>query len=199
MRFGYEPFVKAPYRFDVKQRGLLACKDDALHLPRTSGQDIQNWDQDKKSVASVITLAGQALKLRQYERLTSLIISHDTAPGRIDFALGTVWHLRYFNASGQQQWEQPAPANVWSVNISLQGRVVVAAYGDGTLRWHRLSDSQELLALFPHADRKCWVLLTPSGYFDASVDGEDLIGWYFNRGADAAADFFPASGFTAPM
>ena len=30
---------------------------------------------------------------------------------------------------------------------------------------------------------------------DASVGGEELIGWHVNRGPDAAADFFPASHF----
>ena len=94
------------------------------------------------------------------------------------------------------QWTKSIPSSsTFGVNIPPQGRVVVAAYGDGTIRWHRLSDGQELLAFFPHADRKRWVLWTPSGYFDASVGGEDLIGWHVNRGADAAADFFPASQF----
>jgi hypothetical protein len=72
---------------------------------------------------------------------------------------------------------------------------VVAAYGDGTIRWHRLSDGRELLALFAHADRQRWVLWTPSGYFDASPGGEDLIGWHLNRGQDQAADFFEAGRF----
>lgn len=190
VQFGYAYGVKAPHRFDVKQRSLQAGKDAALHLPRTSGLDVQNWEDN-----TAPTLAGQPLKLRQYEPARSLAQTPDAAPGRGGFALGAEWSLRYFNASGQQQWELPAPGVVWGVNIPPQGRMVVAAYGDGTIRWHRLSDGQELLAFFPHADRKRWVLWTPSGYFDASVGGEDLIGWHVNRGADAAADFFPASQF----
>lgn len=39
------------------------------------------------------------------------------------------------------------------------------------------------------------MLWPPSGYYDASVGGEDLIGWHINNGKDAAADFFPASRF----
>ena len=72
---------------------------------------------------------------------------------------------------------------------------MVAAYGDGTIRWYRLSDGKELLAFFPHADRKRWVLWTPSGYYDASPGSEELIGWHLNRGQTQAADFFPASRF----
>lgn len=190
VQFGYEPFVKAPHRFDVKQRSLQAGKEAALHLPRTSGLDVQNWQNN-----TAPTLAGQPLKLRQYETAFSLAQTPDAAPGRGGFALGTHFRLRFFNASGQQQWELPVPGVVWGVNIPPQGRVVVAAYSDGTIRWHRLSDGKELLAFFPHADRKRWVLWTPTGYFDASVGGEDLMGWHVNRGADAAADFFPASQF----
>jgi hypothetical protein len=81
------------------------------------------------------------------------------------------------------------------VNISGDGKLVVAAFGNGTIRWYRLSDGQELLAFFPHKDQKRWVLWTPEGYYAASIGGEELIGWRINRGKDQAADFFPISHF----
>jgi hypothetical protein len=71
----------------------------------------------------------------------------------------------------------------------------VAALGDGTIRWYRISDGKELLAFFPHADKKRWVLWTPSGYYDASPGAEEFIGWHMNNGSDEAADFFPISRF----
>src|SRR4029077_2942011 len=64
-----------------------------------------------------------------------------------------------------------------------------------TIRWYRVQDGKELLAFFPHADRKRWVLWTPEGYYDCSAGGEDLIGWHVNRGQEHEADFFPASKF----
>ncbi|HRT26885.1 MAG TPA: caspase family protein, partial [Syntrophales bacterium] len=60
-----------------------------------------------------------------------------------------------------------------------------------------MKDGKEILALFPHKDRKRWVLWTPSGYYDAAPGAEELIGWHVNNGKDAAADFFPASRFRA--
>lgn len=75
------------------------------------------------------------------------------------------------------------------------GRYALAAYSDGTIRWHRMTDGKEVLAFFPHKDRKRWILWTPSGYYDASPGAEDLIGWHVNNGPDAAADFFPVSQF----
>ena len=89
----------------------------------------------------------------------------------------------------------PAPGVAWAVNLTGDGRLAVAAFGDGTIRWYRADNGQELLAFFPHADGKRWVLWTPSGYYDASVDGEDLIGWHVNNGPDRAADFFAAWQF----
>ena len=85
------------------------------------------------------------------------------------------------------------PGVVWAVNTD--GRIVVAALGDGTIRWYRLSDGEEFLAFFPHPDRRRWILWTPSGYYDASPGGEDFIGWHVNNGSEQAADFFPISRF----
>jgi len=86
---------------------------------------------------------------------------------------------------------------VANVNLSADGRLAISALADGTIRWYRLSDGRELLAVFPDPDGKRWVLWTPSGYYDASPGGEDLIGWHLNNGKDASADFFPASRFRA--
>ena len=92
------------------------------------------------------------------------------------------------------------PGVAWGVNLAREGRLILAAYGDGTIRWHRTADGEELLALFihvpddPKADKR-WVLWTPEGYYTASPGGEDLIGWHVNRGPDQAADFYPAETF----
>ena len=76
----------------------------------------------------------------------------------------------------------------------------MAGYGDGTIRWYRITDGQELLALFQrraqaNRDEMHWVVWRPSGYYDASPGAEDLIGWHVNDGPDEAADFFPVAQF----
>jgi hypothetical protein len=65
------------------------------------------------------------------------------------------------------------------------------------LRWYRRTDGQLLLTLFIAADRKRWALVSPSGFYDTSVGGEDLLGWHVNRGREEAADFFPVSRLRA--
>jgi hypothetical protein len=133
----------------------------------------------------------QDIALQANEISRSLAIAADEQ----HFVLGTDWFLRYFDQLGKQRWETVTPATAWAVNLSADGRFAVAAFGDGTIRWYRVSDGKEQLAFFPHADGKRWVVWTPTGYYAASADGESLIGWHLNRGGDQAADFFPASRF----
>jgi WD40 repeat protein len=134
-------------------------------------------------------LNGRALELAPTERALSVAVRD----GRV--LLGGDYFLRFFDGRGQQIWQHPIPDSAYRVNQSSDGRLAVAALGDGTVRWYRLSDGQELLALFLTSDAKRWVAFTPSGYYASSPGGEDLIGWHINRGPDKAADFFPASRF----
>ena len=97
--------------------------------------------------------------------------------------------------AGHEIWRSPAPRTVSNVSVSGDGWVAVAEYSDGTIRWHRMTDGAEVLALFPHRDGERWVAWTPEGYYVASPGAEDLIGWHVNNGKDRAADFFSASRF----
>ena len=89
------------------------------------------------------------------------------------------------------------------MNLAREGRLILAAYGDGTIRWHRAEDGAELLALFIHLPEgpdgpREWILFTPEGYYDASSPAaEKLIGWHLNRGPDEAADFYPVDTFAS--
>ena len=71
--------------------------------------------------------------------------------------------MRAYRADGGELWRKPIPGIAWGVNISGNGKLVVAAYSDGTIRWHRLSDGQELLALFVHAKDRRYIAWTPQG------------------------------------
>jgi len=190
LQFGYEPFGKPPHQFDLARRTLSAGPLPGGRPPDTTSVPVLNWEDRADP-----TLRGQPIRLEDNEMSRSLAAS----PGGQVAVLGASFRLRHLAADGTLRWEQPVPGEVWGVNIPADGpqagQFLVAAYADGTIRWHRLSDGAELLAFFPHADRQRWVLWTPSGYYDASPGGEELIGWHVNRGADEAADFYPASRF----
>ena len=136
-------------------------------------------------------LNGRPLALPPGELSRSVAI----APDQESFLLGTESKLRFFARDGTPRWHISVPGIAWNVTISKNGRLAVAALGDGTIRWYRLQDGQELLALYPHTDRKRWIVWTPKGYFDADKDAEELIGWHLNRGSDREAEFYDASHF----
>ena len=113
------------------------------------------------------------------------------------FVLGTDWYLRVFDGTGKPLWpkEVAVPGAAWAVNIPRDHQLVVAALDDGTLRWYRLQDGAEVLALFIHPDGRRWITWTPQGYYDASAGGDELIGWHVNNGWDRAPDFFSVARF----
>ena len=104
------------------------------------------------------------------------------------FVLGTEWSLRAFDAQGTPLWTRAVPGAAWAVNITGDGRLVVAAYADGTIRWHRMADGVELLAFMPLANQKDWVAWTPEGFYDATPGAQGVLRWHVNHGWDAPAD-----------
>ncbi|MFM7239386.1 MAG: caspase domain-containing protein, partial [Cyanobium sp.] len=85
------------------------------------------------------------------------------------------------------------------VNLSADGRFVVAALGDGTIRWYRTraegsaQAGSEALALFVHPDLKHWILWTPEGFYDASPGGAELFGYHLNNGRNQAGTFISSA------
>jgi len=191
IRFSYESGGKNPYRFTLSGRQLSPVEKGgtggAFQAPISAlpGIAIEGWQNTKAP-----KLNGIPLKLNQSESSRSVAI----APDGSRFLLGTSFRLRCFSRSGEQLWEKPV-TGTWGVNIAPNGLVAVAANDDGTIRWHRLSDGKELLAFFPHADKKRWVLWTPEGFFDHSPGGEELIGFHLNRGNDREAEFIAVGKF----
>jgi uncharacterized caspase-like protein/WD40 repeat protein len=189
VQFSFQRDGEVPYRFDVRRRALTPGNAADLFPPNVSGIKVERWSADYRNPS----LDGNPLALDPDEQSLGLAISPDAQR----FALGTFWKVRLFDRTGQLLWQRTAPDTAYGVNIPSNGKTVVAFLADGTIRWYRITDGRELLAFFPHADRMRWVLWTPSGYYDASPGGEDLIGWHLNRGPDQAADFFPAARFRA--
>lgn len=177
--FGFEEWGARPARFDVAALKLLADPpaDGSTTPPRQAGLAIEDWE-DRYAP----TLDGTKLPLDAYEMSRSLAIH----PEGDRFLLGTEWYLRAFDAAGEELWRKPVPSVVWAVNISGDGRLAVAAYGDGTLRWHRMQDGAELLALFPWPDGKNWIAWEPDGLFASSLGARRALKWYVNRGWDQA-------------
>ena len=142
--FGYESGGKAPARFDLRQRQLLSARpaDGLTAPPRQAGLALDGWEDTSSRHSTA-------------PRCHSISMSSPAAwrciPTRRGFVLGTEWSLRAYAATGTQRWRREVPGVVRAVNITGDGRLVVAAYGDGTIRWHRLEDGVELLAFMPRS------------------------------------------------
>ncbi len=192
IQYSYKVFGYDQARFSINQRSLeyppSTYETERLQPPLTYSRmlNVNNWEGSASPM-----LDSSVLTLESYEHCNGLAIT----PDKESFLLGTGYYVRHYDYQGRLLWKEPTQGAAWSVNISGNGKVGVAAAADGTIRWYRMWDGKELLAYFPHADRKRWVLWTPSGYYDVSPGGEDLIGWNVNNGKDSTADFFPVSKF----
>jgi WD40 repeat protein len=183
--FEYGLPSKLRARFDLVARSLQqAPKDTRTAPPRLSGPGVlvAGWQNTPRPA-----LNGQALEFGRYEICRSLAIH----PNGDRFVLGADWSLRAFDTKGTPLWIRPVPAAAWAVNITGDGRLVVTAYADGTIRWHRMSDGAELLAFMPLPDRTNWVAWTPEGFYAATPGMHGILRWHVNRGWDAPADMVP--------
>jgi len=179
------------YRFALRRRQIDVdpAVDASLLAPTTeaAGLLVTNWEN-----STAPTVSGTPLKLQPLETSRSLAL----VPGTEHFVLGADWSLRLFDRNGRGVWPaRPVPGVVWQVNVTPDGRLIVAAFGDGTIRWFRVSDGEPVLALFIHPDGSKWIAWTPQGYYDASLGADDLIGWHINHGYDRVPDFYPVSQF----
>ena len=110
-------------------------------------------------------------------------------------AVGTTYGLYLFDTRTGKQLRSflGHTGAVWAVAPSPDGRFLLSASGDQTLRVWDPDRDEPLVSLFFAGDD--WVAWTPEGYYAASPGGEKLVGWHVNNGADQMATFYPASQF----
>lgn len=197
----WAPYGGEPVAFSVAQRAFFA---KGRSLPRSVHFNPPNTripllqDLHIRSGAGLGQLPAKlqaALRARLGTSPSEGILCAAAAHDKAATAIGTEWAISWYDEQGNRRWRTEVAASVVALNVTAENRLIVAASADGTIRWFRQSDGMELLALFLLPDRRRWVAWTPSGYYDASAGGEELIGWHFNRGPDAAAEFFDASHF----
>lgn len=141
LSFGCKPWGKSPASFSASDRALRQdpAADGTLQPPVTTTGAGRSKDGTARPPRC---WGGKPLALEACERSRSLAF----APAGDCLALGADWSLCRFGAKGSATWRVPVPGAGWSVNISGDGKPVVAGFGDGTIRWYRASDGQELAA-----------------------------------------------------
>jgi dipeptidyl aminopeptidase/acylaminoacyl peptidase len=172
--------------FDLQRESLAFGQGNAMLHPPLTHPGLNQWKNSNTPM-----LNGKALRLRPGE----LARSSAASPNQQYLAIGTDWYLRYYHPSGRPLWEQRIPATAWVVNLTADGRWLVAGLGDGSIRWYQTRDGAERLALYVHPDLTRWITWTPQGYYNTSAGAEPLIGWHLNRAFNQSADFFSAGRF----
>jgi WD40 repeat protein len=190
-RFAFGPLGRRLAAFSAKdltfKRGLDKDVDWSPPLFSGTGIDLQRGGD------TPMLLNGKPLPLMRREAVRALAVSSDAT----FFTLGSDLGVHTYDPNGTPRWDATVPAAVRALNISPDGRFVVVAYGDGTIRWHRASDGATLLTFFPHADQKRWVAYTASGYYATSKGGEALLAFVENGAPDKLPAVVPVSRYEA--
>ena len=182
---GFTPQYLEPMSFDVSERQLKTEK--AIYpsaIDSMKGIKITNWIDGGLPVWN-----GDTLKFITRCR------GVDFSSNGTEVVFGTENALFKLDNKGKVIWSVLPPTGLWTVNISGNDKTIVTTLSDGSIRWFRMEDGKEILTFYLHADRKRWVLFTPSGYYDASPGAEDFLGWHVNNGVDKTPAFYPVSRY----
>jgi len=184
---GFKPLYEDSMTFSLNARILFQAESNhPSYIDSAGGMIISDWNSRVPKINDLpITF------MHNYESFRCA----DIASSAEKAVLGSDWTLYCADAAGNMIWKTPTEHSVWSVNIAGDEKIVVAAFGNGTLNWYRMTDGEHLMTLFIHPETNGWILYSKSGYYDAAPGAEDLIGWHINNGADHEASFYPASRF----
>lgn len=109
--------------------------------------------------------------------------------------LATNHAIRKYSFRGTLLQTVPASSPVQRVSVTPNGKLIVAALKDGTVRWYGAASGEEVLAVYVAGDPQQWVAWTPSGFYDAGAGADSLIGWQVPRSGEAEPLFYPAGTF----
>ena len=149
-----------------------------------------DWNQDSRPPV----IGGKAMALAADERGRALAVLRGAAGAPAAAIVGTNRALYRVTEQGATTWRVPMDTEIRALNTSADGRLLVGAMADGTVRWWRANDGRQLLTLLAQADGR-WVIWTPGGYYDASAGADRVVGWALPRGQQQAMSYFSLNRF----
>ena len=180
------------FGFAFDKRHLQLAPSQALRAPETRF-GLFNAPSDWNLAGRAPVIGGRAMTLAADERGRALAIvkGAGAAPAA---AVGTNRALYRLTEQGAVTWRVAVDTEIRALNASADGRLLVAAMADGTVRWWRAGDGALLLTLLAQADGR-WVIWTPSGYYDASVGADRVVGWALPHGQQQAMSYYSLNRF----
>jgi hypothetical protein len=175
------------YSFSINSRDIRRDEREAKRQARTVSKRIpvSTWENSYD-----VTVAGRPVPMAPTEISRAIAVLPDDSA----VLLATSRTLRRIEPDGRERWRIPLATEARAVNVSADGRVLVVAMADGTLRWRRTQDGAMLMSLFVTRDGR-WVLWNEDGYFDAAKGADELIGLTINRPGGEQADYYPMSRY----
>ncbi len=179
--------------FQFDKRALSLRPAQALRVPETRfGWFSAPSDVNNQRRPPVIGGKPMALADDERSRAATVIRAGASTPGTA--IVGTNRALYAVSEQGALLWRMPVDTEVRSVNASADGRLVVSAMADGTLRWWRARDGVLLMTLLATSDGR-WVVWTPSGFYDASAGADQIVGWALGQGDQRPMAYFSLNRF----
>ena len=175
--------------FQFEKRALSVRPAQPLRAPETRfGWFSAPGDVNNQRRPPVI--GGKPMVLADDERSRAATVIRASATAIV----GTNRALYAVSEQGAVLWRMPVDTEVRSVNASADGRLVVSAMADGTLRWWRARDGVLLMTLLATSDGR-WVVWTPSGYYDASAGADQIVGWALGQGPQRPMGYYSLNRF----
>ena len=111
------------------------------------------------------------------------------------FVIGTDSSVIHYDRQCRRKWETLNQARSIAVAIADEAGLALSQDEAGVIRWMRLNDGEKLRSFFPSLAGRSWTTWTPLGHYDASAEGEALVGWHVNRDRHREALFYGAGRF----
>ena len=179
--------------FQFEKRALSVRPAQPLRAPETRfGWFSAPGDVNNQRRPPVIGGKPMLLADDERSRAATVIRASGTTTGAA--IVGTNRALYAVSEQGALLWRMPVDTEVRSVNASADGRLVVSAMADGTLRWWRARDGVLLMTLLATSDGR-WVVWTPSGYYDASAGADQIVGWALDQGPQRPMGYYSLNRF----
>ncbi len=178
------------FGFAFDKRRLQAAPSAALRAPETRFglfNAPSDWNQDSRPPV----IGGKPMVLAADERGRALAVLRGNPSSAV---VGTNRALYRLTEQGAVTWRVPVDTEIRALNTSADGRLIVSAMADGTVRWWRASDGRLVLTLLAQSNGQ-WVIWTPAGYFDASTGADRVVGWALPRGQQQAMSYFSLNRF----
>ena len=130
-------------------------------------------------------------------------------PDGKEFVVGTTTRIQVFGRDRLPRWSRMLNEGIRDIKVSGNGRLVIAAIEDGTIRWFRAEDGIELVAFMPlakndtakmnaiQADTMDWIVWTPDGFYSSTKDATKVLQWVSNQGEKSQAIVVPVSSIAA--